>query len=158
MRSMHHINILLVEDSESDVRLVDQALKDSNTSSILHVSGDGVDALRFLRRKDAYVDAQRPDLILLDLNMPRKDGRETLAEIKSDVELKSIPVVILTTSDAPEDLAICYRNHCNCFLTKPMDLDGFNEVIRRVDQYWAQTVRLPHSSHALSAATRHAMA
>jgi len=138
------IDILQVEDSEGDIRLTQEALKGSTLSCLHHVH-DGVDAMAFLHQDGPYSDAPRPDLILLDLNMPRKDGREVLAEIKEADELKSIPVVIFTTSDAERDIATCYRLHCNCYITKPMQLADFFRVVQGVEKYWGTLVRGPAS-------------
>lgn len=137
------INILLVEDNPGDARLTTEALKEGKFhNQLAHVS-DGVEALAYLRKQGNYHDAIRPDLILLDLNMPRKDGRETLEEIKSDPELRRIPVVILTTSKAEEDIFRSYDLHANCYITKPVKLAQFFDVVRNVEDFWMTIVRLP---------------
>jgi chemotaxis family two-component system response regulator Rcp1 len=137
------IEILLVEDNPADVRLTHEALKEGKVRNNLHVARDGVDALEFLRRVGPYKDATRPDLVLLDLNLPRKDGREVLAEIKRDPELRTIPVVVLTTSSAEADILRSYNLHANCYITKPVDLDQFVQVIKSIDDFWLTVVRLP---------------
>ena len=137
------VNILLVEDNPGDVRLTKEALKESNMLNALHVVVDGVEALAFLHREGDYADAPRPDLILLDLNMPRKDGREVLAEIKADEDLARIPVVILTTSQAEEDVVRSYDLHANCYITKPVDLEQFIKVVTMIEGFWLSMVKLP---------------
>lgn len=140
---MRPIRILLVEDSPSDARLTLAALKLAKvTNEVTHVI-DGVEAIDFLRRKGRYSDALRPDLILLDLNMPRKDGREVLAEIKVDPDLKVIPVVVMTTSEAEQDILASYRLHANCFVAKPVNFDRFMEVVRSIESFWLSIVLLP---------------
>ena len=137
------IGILLVEDSPGDVRLTQEAFRDDKIANKLHVVTDGEQALAFLHKKGAFVDAVRPDLILLDLNLPKKDGREVLAEIKSDPALRRIPVVVLTTSDAERDILDAYANHANCYITKPIHLDQFVHVVRSIEDFWLAIVRLP---------------
>ena len=137
------IEILLVEDNPGDVRLTVEALKEGKVRNRLNVASDGVEALAFLRREDRFRDAPRPDLILLDLNLPRKDGREVLAVIKDDPRLRRIPVVVLTTSKAEEDVLNSYDLHASCYVTKPVDLDQFMNVIRSIDDFWLSVVRLP---------------
>jgi len=132
-----------VEDNPGDVRLAQEALKDAKVRNNLHVAMDGVEALAFLRREGKYADAPHPDLILLDLNLPRKDGREVLEEIKSDENLRRIPVVILTMSKAEEDILKTYDLHANCYVTKPLDLDCFIEVVQAIEGFWFSIVRLP---------------
>jgi len=139
---MTPIEILLVEDSDGDVRLTREALKEGRVANHVSVARDGVEALAFLRREPGYEDASRPDLILLDLNLPRKDGREVLAEIKTDPELRRIPVVILTTSKAEQDVFRAYDAHANCFINKPVDLDQFLNVIRSIEDFWLTVVTL----------------
>ena len=139
------LDILLVEDNPADVRLTVEALKESQVGTRLHVVRDGEQALAFLRRQATWATAVRPDLILLDLNLPRKDGRAVLGEIKADQRLKTIPVVVLTTSEAEEDVHRAYELHANCYITKPVDLGEFLTVVRSVDAFWFSTVRLPHS-------------
>lgn len=137
------IEILLVEDSPSDVDLTREALEDTKVSNNLSVVSDGVEALAFLRREGRFADAPHPDLILLDLNLPKKDGREVLAEIKSDPELRRIPVVVLTTSEAEQDIIESYNLHANCYVKKPVDLDAFIQVVRSIDSFWLAIVKLP---------------
>ena len=140
------IEILLVEDNPGDVRLTREALKDGKIVNNLHVAEDGVDALAFLRREGKYHNAVRPELILLDLNLPKKDGREVLAEIKADKELKRIPVVILTSSAAEQDIVKSYNLHANCYVTKPVDLDQFINVVKSIEHFWLTVVKLPPES------------
>jgi two-component system, chemotaxis family, response regulator Rcp1 len=137
------IEILLVEDSKADVRLTIEALRDAKVRNNLHVAQDGVEALAFLRREGAFAGAVRPDLILLDLNLPRKGGREVLEEIKRDSVLRRIPVVILTTSEAEEDIVRSYDLHANCYISKPVDLDQFITVVRSIEDFWLTIVKLP---------------
>ena len=137
------IDILLVEDNPGDIRLTREALKDGKIINNLHVTMDGVEAMAYLLRKDGYADAVRPDVILLDLNLPKKDGREVLSEIKSHEDLKHIPVVVLTTSSAEEDILKTYESHANCFVTKPVDLARFIEVVQRIEDFWVNIVKLP---------------
>jgi CheY-like chemotaxis protein len=137
------VEILLVEDSSGDVRLTREALKEGKVFNNLYTVEDGVEAMAFLRREGQYADVPRPDLILLDLNLPKKDGREVLAEIKADDELKRIPVVVLTVSKAEEDVLKAYDLHANCYITKPIDLDQFIMVIKSVEDFWLTIVRLP---------------
>ena len=134
---------LLVEDNPGDVRLTREALRDSKLANNLSVVGDGVEAMAFLRREGKYADAPRPDLVLLDLNLPRKNGREVLAEIKSDPDLKRIPVVVITSSEAEQDIFATYNLHVNCYVTKPVDLDQFIKVVRSIETFWLTIVRLP---------------
>ncbi len=138
------IEILLVEDNPGDARLAFEALKESKIRNVLHVIEDGIEAMDFLYKKGKHTKAPRPDLILLDLNLPKKDGREVLAEIKSNPDLKRIPVVILTISKAEEDVLKTYNLHANCFITKPLDLYQFLNVIRSVEDFWLTIVKLPH--------------
>ncbi|NVJ06195.1 response regulator [Myxococcus sp. AM001] len=142
------IEILLVEDNPGDVRLTIEAFKEGKVSNHLSVARDGVEALAFLRRQGAYANAVRPDLILLDLNLPRKDGREVLAEIKVDPALRRIPVVVLTTSKAEEDILRTYDLHANCYIAKPVDLEQFIFVVRSIDDFWLSVVRLPPKPEA----------
>lgn len=137
------VEILLVEDNEADVRLTREALKENKVANILHVVGDGEEAIAFLRQKGKYTDAPRPDLILLDLNLPKKDGREVLAEIKVDDDLKRIPVVVLTISKAEEDILKSYNLHANCYITKPIDLNQFMKVVQSIEDFWLALVKLP---------------
>ena len=138
------IEILLVEDNRGDVRLTIEGLKESKVRNNLHVARDGVDAMGFLRREGRHVHAVRPDLILLDLNLPRMDGREVLAAIKSDPKLKTIPVVVLTTSRAEQDVLRSYELQANCYITKPVDLEQFIAVVRSIEDFWFTIVTLPH--------------
>jgi len=137
------VEILLVEDNPGDVRLTKEALHEGKVYSNLHWAKDGVEALEFLRRGGAYREAPRPDIVLLDLNLPKKDGREVLASIKGDPQLKRIPVVILTTSSAEEDVYRSYNLNANCYVTKPVDLDKFLQVIKSIDSFWLTVVTLP---------------
>ena len=137
------IEILLVEDSPADVRLTKEALKEEKVHVNLSVVGDGVEAMRFLRKEGSFANAARPDLILLDLNIPKKDGREVLEEIKSDVSLKIIPIVILTVSKSEEDVLKTYNLHANCYITKPLDLEQFSRVVKSIKDFWLTIVKLP---------------
>ena len=137
------IEILLVEDNLGDARLTQEALREARVGNHLNLVRDGVEALAFLRREGAYASAPRPDLILLDLNLPRKDGREVLSEIKSDERLRRIPVVVLTVSQAEEDILRAYNLNANCFITKPVDLDQFIKVVRSIENFWLAIVKLP---------------
>jgi two-component system, chemotaxis family, response regulator Rcp1 len=139
------MEVLLVEDSPGDVRLTQEALRAANRSIHLHVAIDGVEAMAFLRHEAAHVRAPRPDLILLDLNLPRMDGREVLAQIKADDSLKMIPTIILTTSEAEADIVKSYQLHANCFLTKPVQLDAFESVVKSINDFWLTKVKLPRS-------------
>ncbi len=137
------IEVLLVEDSLGDVRLTQEAFKDAKIHVNLQVVSDGAQAMTFLLRQGEHSRAPRPDLILLDLNLPRKNGREVLEEIKADAKLKTIPVVVLTTSAAEEDILRSYQLHANCYITKPVGLDGFLKVVRNIDSFWLSVVKLP---------------
>ena len=137
------IQILLVEDSAADVRLTREALKEAKIVNTLHVVPDGVAAMDFLRKQGPYAASPRPDLILLDLNLPKMDGREVLAEVKKDEDLKRIPVVVLTTSQAEEDVVRTYNLHANAYVTKPVDLKQFLSVIRAIEEFWLAVVTLP---------------
>jgi len=138
------IEILLVEDNPGDVRLTIEGLNEAKVRNNLQVARDGVEALEFLRRQGRFADAVRPDLILLDLNLPRMDGREVLAEVKSDPDLKAIPVVVLTTSSAEQDILHSYQLQANCYITKPVDLEQFIKVVRSIEDFWLTIVRLPN--------------
>ncbi len=140
---LNAVEILLVEDNPGDVRLTIEALKEAKVQNKLSVVSDGVEALAFLRNEGKYEQSPRPDLILLDLNLPRKDGREVLAEIKSDPDLKVIPVVVLTTSNADKDLFQAYESHANCYITKPVDFQQFLIVIKSIENFWLSIVKLP---------------
>jgi len=137
------IQILLIEDNPGDIRLTIESLKDAKIRTNLNVVRDGVEALDFLYQQNQHTDAPRPDLILLDLNLPKKDGREVLAEIKTADQLRRIPVVVLTTSQAEEDILKSYGLHANCYVTKPVDLDQFIDVIRSLETFWLTIVKLP---------------
>ncbi len=137
------INILLVEDNPGDVVLTREALSDAKVRNELNVVGDGIEALEYLRRQGQYSGATRPDLILLDLNLPRKDGREVLSEIKQDPDLKRIPVVVLTTSKAEEDILRSYNLHANCYVTKPVDLNQFLTIVKTIEDFWLTVVKFP---------------
>jgi len=135
--------ILLVEDNPGDVRLTMEALKESSRNIKLHVVENGLESLHFLRKEKKFRESPTPDLIFLDLNLPKKNGREVLAEIKEDINLKQIPVVVLTISSAEEDIANAYENHANCYITKPLDLDQFVKKILDIIEFWSLSVRLP---------------
>jgi CheY-like chemotaxis protein len=139
------IDILLVEDNPADVRLTVEALRDGKVRNRLHVARDGIEALSFLRNDGPYADAPSPDLILLDLNLPRKDGREVLDEIKRHPDWRRIPVVILTTSRAEEDILRSYELHANCYISKPVDLDSFLRIVKSIEEFWLEIVELPNS-------------
>lgn len=141
---VHPIEILLVEDNPGDARLAKEALKDSKLMNTLNIAEDGVEAMNFLHQTGKYSKMHRPDLIILDLNLPKKDGREVLAEIKTDDDLKRIPVVILTISKAEEDILKSYNLHANCFITKPLDLDQFMKVVKSIEDFWLTIVKLPN--------------
>lgn len=140
---MAPFEVLLVEDSPGDVRLTRESFKDAKVHVNLHVASDGAEAVAILRREGKYKSAPRPDLILLDLNLPKKSGREVLEETKADPTLMTIPVVILTTSASKEDVLKSYRLHANCFITKPVDLAGFLKVVQSIDNFWLSIVKLP---------------
>ena len=143
-RQSRPVEILLVEDNPGDVRLTQEALKEGRVMVNLTVAGDGVEALEVLRREGPHADKPRPDLILLDLNLPRKSGREVLEEIKADDVLKRIPVIIMTTSKAEQDIHKAYNLNANCYVTKPVDLDEFLNVVRGIEDFWLTIVTLPH--------------
>ncbi|MBI1964715.1 MAG: response regulator [Betaproteobacteria bacterium] len=142
-RTAPPVEILLVEDNPGDVRLTKEALKEGKVYNNLHWAKDGVEALEFLQRQGKHAKSPRPDIILLDLNLPKKDGREVLAVIKRDHELKQIPVVVLTTSKAEEDVLKSYELHANCYVTKPVDLEKFIHVVQSIDRFWLTVVTLP---------------
>ena len=142
------IQVLLVEDNPGDVRLTKEVLKEGKLLNQVTVVGDGVEALSFLRRQGQYANAVQPELILLDLNLPKKDGREVLAEIKTDPGLRRIPVVILTTSSAEDDILRTYDLHANCYITKPVDLEQFMRVVKSIEDFWASVVKLPSDERA----------
>jgi two-component system, chemotaxis family, response regulator Rcp1 len=140
------IEVLLVEDSVGDIRLTREAFKDAKVHINLHVVVDGAEAMAFLKREGKHTDAARPDLILLDLNLPKKDGREVLREIKESPTLGIIPVVILTTSASEADILRTYQLHANCYITKPVDLEGFLKVVKSIDSFWLSVVKLPRGA------------
>ena len=142
------IEVLLVEDSPGDVRLTQEAFKDAKVLINLSVASDGVEAMAFLAREGKHAGAPRPDLILLDLNLPKKDGREVLSELKEGPALKSIPVVILTTSASEGDIHGSYQLHVNCYITKPVGLDGFLKVVKSIDSFWLSVVKLPRETRS----------
>jgi CheY-like chemotaxis protein len=137
------LQVLLVEDSPGDVRLTREAFRDANEAIQLHVAADGVEAMAFLRREPPYARAPRPDLILLDLNLPRMDGREVLAHIKADASLRTIPTVILTTSESEADIVKSYQLQANCYLTKPVQFDAFDSLVRSINDFWLTKAKLP---------------
>ena len=137
------MNILLVEDNPADARLIEEILKDTDTKNEIYVVKDGVEAMNFLNKKDEYSNTPEPVMILLDLNLPRKDGREVLKEIKHNEQLKHIPIVILTTSSAKDDIMKTYDNYANCYITKPVDFDQFSRVIAAIEDFWFKIVELP---------------
>jgi CheY-like chemotaxis protein len=142
------VEVLLVEDSPGDVRLTQEAFRDANRSIRLQVVSDGVEAMAFLRREGCHVHAPRPDLILLDLNLPKMDGREVLAQIKADASLKTIPTVILTTSEAEADIVKCYQLQANCYLSKPVQFDAFASLVRMINDFWLTKVKLPQQEQS----------
>ena len=137
------VEILLVEDNPGDARLTAEIVKEGRLPHRLHIVEDGVEAMAFLRKQGKFADVPRPNIILLDLNMPHKDGREVLVELKQDPDLRGIPVVILTSSEDQEDIANCYQSHANCYIAKPLDLEEFVVVVRSVENFWLSTVKLP---------------
>lgn len=137
------LEVLLIEDDEDDVRLTREALKDSKVIVSMEVAVDGEEALRRLRRQGSFADAARPDLILLDLNLPRVSGREVIKELKQDPELKLIPVVVLTTSEADSDIVKCYDLGANCYITKPVNFEQFRRIVKAIDEFWLAIVKLP---------------
>ena len=143
MENLKLAEILLIEDTPGDARLMEEAFKDGKVKNILHIIDDGVEATDFLFKRNKYSNAPRPDLIILDLNLPKKNGQEVLAEIKADPGLKSIPVIILTISKADEDIIRSYNLHANCFLNKPINLNKFFEVVKSIEDFWLTIVKLP---------------
>ncbi len=143
MENLKFVEILLIEDNPGDARLTQEALNEGKVKNNLHIAYDGVEATDFLFRRNQYQDAPRPDLIILDLNLPKKNGQEVLAEIKADDNLKSIPVIVLTISKAEEDIIRSYNLHANCFLIKPIDLNQFFDVVRSIEDFWLSLVKLP---------------
>ncbi|MEI8202714.1 MAG: response regulator [Bacteroidota bacterium] len=142
-KNLKPIEILMVDDNRGDIRLAMEAIKDAKVTNNIHVVYDGIEAMAFLRKEGIYAEMPRPDIILLDLNMPRKDGREVLEEIKTDPELKRIPVVILTVSQAEEDIIKSYDLHANCYISKPVDLDQFVKIVKSLENFWFTIVKLP---------------
>ncbi|MEU7615000.1 response regulator [Micromonospora rifamycinica] len=140
------VRILVVDDDPGDVLMIEEALADSEIAKVIDVVGDGQEAMEFLRREGRHVDARRPDVILLDLNMPRMDGRQVLGEVKRDDDLRTIPIVVLTTSNADTDIVGSYSLQANAYVTKPIDLDDFNDVVRRIDEFFGRVVVLPKRS------------
>jgi CheY-like chemotaxis protein len=140
------IEILMVEDNPGDVRLTQEAFREAKVRNNIHIATDGVEALAFLRRQGRYADVPRPDVILLDLNLPKKDGREVLAEIKADPNLLRIPVVVLTSSEAEEDVLKAYNLHANAYVAKPVGLEQFMAVVRQIEGFWLEIVKLPDES------------
>lgn len=147
MKKTRPVNILLIEDNPGDVRLAQEAFKEGKLEVNLDVVMDGIEALLLLNNKPPYQDSNRPDLILLDLNLPKKDGREVLSEIKQDINLRRIPVVILTTSNAEQDVIHSYNLHVNCYINKPVDFDHFFEIIKKIEDFWLNTAILPTMLH-----------
>lgn len=145
MKVKAQIEVLLVEDNAGDVRLTIEAFREANGSIVLHVATDGVEAMDFLHRKGRFTDAPRPDLILLDLNLPRMDGREVLSRIKSDSDLRLIPTIILTTSESHADIQTGYKLNANCYLNKPVQFDVFESLVRSINEFWFTKAMLPHS-------------
>jgi len=143
---MTGIHILLVDDNEGDILLTREALGEARIINRISVAYDGVDALRFLKKQPPFRDSEAPDLILLDINLPRMDGKEVLSIIKNDPDLKRIPVIMLTTSSSEKDILTSYDNHANCYITKPVDLDRFMSVVRTIEDFWISIVKLPKSA------------
>jgi len=141
--NLRPIEILLVEDNPGDIRLTIEALKNSKLKNNLHIVENGEDAIAFLKKQEKFQDSPRPDLILLDLNLPKKNGRDVLAEIKNDPKLRRIPVVVLTTSSAEEDITRSYDLHANCYITKPVDFEQFIKVVKKIEDFWFTIVKLP---------------
>ena len=144
MENLKSVEILLIEDNPGDARLTQEALKDGKVRNILHIVYDGEEATDFLFKRNQYKNASRPDLIILDLNLPKKNGQEVLAEIKADDNLRSIPVIILTISKQEQDIVRSYNLHANCFIIKPIDLNQFFEVIKSIEDFWLTLVKLPN--------------
>ncbi|MFZ0488963.1 MAG: response regulator [Salegentibacter sp.] len=143
---MNPVNILLVEDNEGDILLTVEALQDGKIANEIHVARDGREAINFLRRKGKFQYSQRPDLILLDINLPKLNGHELLDKIKQDEELKAIPVIILSTSSLEDEILRCYNSYANCYITKPVDINNFDQVLRRIKDFWTSTVELPRQN------------
>lgn len=147
-KKIKSVEILLVEDNSGDIRLTKEAMKDAKIINNLNVVEDGVEALAYLRKEGKFKGVKRPDLILLDINLPKKNGREVLAEIKQDIYLKQIPVVILTISNAEEDIINTYELHANCYITKPVDMEQFTKVVKSIDNFWFSIVKLPPNKNS----------
>lgn len=145
MSSGDPIEILMVEDNPADVRLAQEAFKFQKLANNLHVAKDGLEALRFLKKEEEFADAITPDIVLLDLNLPKLSGQEVLAQVKNCPELKKIPVVVLTTSEAEKDIMTAYDNHANCYIAKPVDFEKFADIVRRIEGFWFSVVKLPNS-------------
>jgi CheY-like chemotaxis protein len=143
MENLSVVDVLLVEDDPGDIVLIKEAFEFNKVHNALHIVSDGVEALDFLYQRNGYEEARRPDLVLLDLNLPRKDGREVLEEVKADKDLRTIPIVVLTTSEAEEDILRSYDLHANAYVTKPVDFDRFIEVVRLIDDFFVTVVKLP---------------
>lgn len=143
IKTLRPSDVLLVEDNPSDVYLTQVAFRQSSSESQIHVVEDGIQAMAFLRGEPPYANAPRPDLVLLDLNLPRKDGHRVLEEMKADPGLRGIPVIVLTTSTAEADVTRCYERHANCYIAKPVDFDHFERVVHEIESFWFQCVRLP---------------
>jgi CheY-like chemotaxis protein len=143
MKTVRPVEVLLVEDNPGDVRLTQEALKDTKLANGLHVATDGEEAMAFLRRQGRFANAPRPDAVFLDLNLPRKDGREVLAEMKADPALRHIPVVVVSSSQAEQDIVMTYNLGVNCYVTKPLDLDQFVSVVQAIEHFWFSVVTLP---------------
>lgn len=143
-KTINPINILLVEDNPADIRLTREVFKEGRIKNILNVVTDGEEAMHYLRKQSKFADVDTPDMVLLDLNLPKKDGRTVLAEIKADPVLKLLPVIILTTSAAEQDILNTYSNHANCYIMKPVDLNQFINVVRSIEEFWLTIVKLPH--------------
>lgn len=147
-KKIKQVEILLVEDNLGDIRLTKEAMKEAKIINNLNVVEDGVEALAYLRKEGKFKGVKRPDLILLDINLPKKNGREVLAEIKQDIYLKQIPVVILTISNAEEDIIKTYELHANCYITKPVDMEQFTKVVKSIDNFWFSIVKLPPNKNS----------
>ena len=147
LQNYHSIEILLVEDNPADVELTREALDSAKVANRLHVAYDGAEAIDFLFRRGRFTDAPQPDIILLDLNLPNKDGRQVLSEIKADADLAQIPIVVLTTSQADEDILRAYQLHANCYITKPIDFNQFLRIVAAIEEFWLNVVKLPRKVH-----------
>ena len=148
---MHECEILLIEDNPADVVLIQEAFKEARLQNKIHIASDGEQALQYLQKQSSFAEAARPDLILLDLHLPKRSGREVLSAIKSDPDLAEIPVIVLTTSSQDDDVRQAYRLHANCFLTKPLELESFFAMVRGIDDFWLTLVKLPSVRRAAAA-------